>query len=106
MEDVNKIELKGTVVKVDLQSFDKTIKGNITVVTNYLYSSKGEPKIEKTFHKVSAWRSKGVTCLSQLEKGQFVRVLGRYHQIKWVDKVTGEEKSGWEVVADTMRIIK
>ena len=105
MEDVNKIEIKGKVVSVELKSFENGLKGNITVVTNYLYSSKGEPKVEKTFHSVSAWRSKSITCLSQLEKGQFIRVVGRYHRVDWTDEVTGELKRRWEIVADTMRII-
>ena len=106
MEDVNKIELKGHVTNVELKSFDKNLLGIVTVVTKYIYTTKGEAKIEETYHTVKAWRSKGVTCLSQLEKGQFVRVLGRYRRNRWVDDATGEQKISWEVVADTMRIIR
>ena len=106
MDDLNKTELKGKIIRVDLKTVGDSLVGNFTVLTNYLFSIGGEAKIEETYHNVTAWRSKSISCLSSLQKGQFVRVTGRYHEKRWTDKVTGEEKKRWELVADTVRIIK
>lgn len=80
MEQLNKIELRGTVGSVRYQNFGDNSVANFTLVTNYAYKDRdGAPVIESTWHNVTAWEGKDIQNLSEIEKGCRVYVCGRLH---------------------------
>ena len=61
MEQINKIELRGNVGNVKLQTVGNNENIRFSVATNYAYKDKeGRPVIETTWHNVTAWNGKGM----------------------------------------------
>ena len=94
MEQMNKIELKGFVGNVRVQSVGNSKNVRFSVATNYAYKDRsGCPVIETTWHSVSAW-DKG----TELRKGDYVHVVGRLRNQRYTD-CEGREQVIVEVVA-------
>lgn len=55
---------------------------------------------DPSFFDVTCWGALGENVAASLLKGQRVIVTGRMQQRKWQDKNTGENRYGWELVAD------
>lgn len=102
-ECMNKVELIGNVTKIDLKIVNNKTVGNMTVVTNYVYNSKGENKIETTYHRVEAWATPKIKDLAKISVGATVKVNGRYRKKSW-DK-EGEKITFLEVYADDVKKI-
>ena len=84
MEQLNKIELRGTIGSIRLQSFNDNSVAHFTLATNYVYKDKdGSPVIETTWHNVTAWEGRDIQKLGELEKGTKVYVLGRVRNQKF-----------------------
>ena len=78
MEQLNRIELKGIVGSIRVQTFSEKHVARISLVTNYVYKSKdGDPVIETTWHNISAWENKGFPDLNTIQKGDRLYVVGR-----------------------------
>lgn len=78
MEHLNKIELRGVVGTVRLQSVEGRKVARITLVTNRAYRGKeGEPVIESTWHNISAWENKDIADLENIKRGDKLWVVGR-----------------------------
>lgn len=78
MEQLNRIELKGTVGSIRVQTFSEKHVARISLVTNYVYKSKdGDPVIETTWHNISAWENKSFPDLNTIQKGDRLYVVGR-----------------------------
>lgn len=106
MEQINKIELRGTVGFVRSQTINGRTVVRISVATNYVYKDRaGEPVIETTWHNVSAWEGKGTQDILRIEKGSKVQVTGRLRGQRYTDS-EGVDRYSYEVVAYTLNIIE
>ncbi|MBR5175455.1 MAG: single-stranded DNA-binding protein [Bacteroidales bacterium] len=99
MEQLNKVELIGTVGSVYVKEFGTTKVANFSVATNYCYkSSQGEPVIETTWHRVIAWDGPDTKDAFRISKGEQVHVIGRL-RIQRYTGADGVERSMVEIVA-------
>lgn len=84
MEQLNKIEIRGIIGSIRVQNVGNTKVSNISVATNYGYTSRdGSAVIETTWHYITAWEGKDIQNLDQLKKGSFVHVIGRLRNRKY-----------------------
>lgn len=102
-DSMNKIELIGTVTAFELKIINNKTVGNIRVLTRYVYNSKGEDKVEKTYHQVEAWATPKIKDLAKISVGNTVRIVGRYRKKTW--EKDGEKFSRSEVYADDVKKI-
>ena len=99
MEQLNRIEIRGIIGSVRVQNVGDTKVANITVATDYGYTTKdGSAVIETTWHYVTAWEGRDIQKLDQLKKGSFVHVLGRLRNRKYTTS-DGMERIVYDVVA-------
>ena len=106
MEQLNKIEIRGIVGSVYVKDFGNTKVANISVATNYGYTSRdGSAVIETTWHYVTAWEGKDIQNLDQLKKGSRIHVIGRLRNRKYV-AADGTERIAYEIVASKVEMIE
>ena len=99
MEQLNRIEIRGIIGSVRVQNVGNTKVANISVATDYGYTTKdGSAVIETTWHYVTAWEGKDIQNLDQLKKGSFVHVLGRLRNRKYTTP-DGMERIVYDIVA-------
>lgn len=80
-----------------------TAVANLSVALNERYQDKqtkewveGDP----SFFDVTCWAQLGENVSASVLKGQRVVVTGKMKQRKWQDKTTGENRYGWNLIAD------
>lgn len=106
MEQLNRIELRGNVGNISLQSVGTRLAARFTLATNYAYKDKeGAAVIETTWHNINAWQGKGICNLREIQKGSKVYVSGRLRTQRFVG-ADGEERYSYEVVARTVSLIE
>lgn len=105
MEQLNRIELRGTVGSIRIQEISGANVANFTVATNLAYRDKdGCAIIETTWHNVTAWESKDIQDLDRIEKGSKVHLVGRIRNQRFCGS-DGVERTMYEVVARTVELI-
>lgn len=105
MEQLNRIELRGTVGSIRIQEISGANVANFTVATNLAYRDKdGCAIIETTWHNVTAWESKDIQGLDRIEKGSKVHLVGRIRNQRFCGS-DGVERTMYEVVARTVELI-
>lgn len=105
MEQLNRIEIRGNVGSVKLQTVGDKLAARFTVATNYAYKDKdGAAVIETTWHNVNAWQGKGIADLHELRKGSKVYVLGRIRSQKFLGE-DNQEHSYSEIMPKTVSIL-
>ena len=93
MEQLNRIELRGAVGSVRLQTFSEARVARFTLATNYAYKDKnGEAVIETSWHNVVA------------SKGSKVYVQGRLRYQKYTGS-DGVERLATDIVASRLVIL-
>ena len=102
MENINRIEIRGKVTKLELKIVNTKTLAKMTVVTEYVYTMGGEAKLESTFHFVEAWENTQVKDLTKIQIGSWVRVMGRYRK-KSYKNGDGEDVYYMEIFADYMK---
>lgn len=106
MEQLNRIELRGTVGSVKLQTYEGNRVARINLATNIAYKDReGAPVIETTWHNVTAWEGKGVQDLEHIEKGSKLYVQGRLRVQKFMGS-DGIEKMVTDVLANRIMLIE
>ncbi|MBO7118006.1 MAG: single-stranded DNA-binding protein [Bacteroidales bacterium] len=106
MEQINRIELRGNIGFVRVQTYNGQKALRMTVATNYVYrGSNGEPVIETTWHYISAWEGKGMPDFEKIEKGGKVSVWGRLRSQRYTDS-DGTERTAYEVLAKKIQLIE
>lgn len=100
MEQLNRIEIRGHVGAIRKSRVsDKTV-ANLTVATSYAYKGKDNcPIIETTWHNVTAWEGKDITCLDSIQKGSKVYITGRIRNQRYTD-ADGVERASTEIIAN------
>lgn len=102
MEQLNRIELIGIVGSVKLIDISSCRCARLTLVTSYAYrAADGTVVVESTWHNVSAFQSKQISCLDSLVKGSRVHVVGRLVNRRCTGE-DGTERSYCEVIANRM----
>ena len=105
MEQLNRIEIRGVIGSLKLQTFSETVMARITVATNYAYKDKtGKAVIETNWHSIVTREGKYVKDLEKLKKGDKVYVQGRlrYQKISGDD---GSERMFADIVANRLMVI-
>ena len=106
MEQLNKVELRGTLGVLRVISVGDTRYATMSVATNYCYKdAEGCPVIETTWHLVTAWEGKACPDLSVLQKGDKVHVIGRLRCRRYVDNA-GIERTQMDIVANALEKIE
>lgn len=106
MEQINRIDLRGTVGFVRSQKINGKTFVRFSVATNYVYKDRsGDPVIETTWHYVSAWEGKGTQDVTKIEKGSKVNVTGRLRGQRYTD-AEGVERYAYDVAAQLVQVIE
>lgn len=102
LEQLNRIELTGTVGSVNLQYTGDVKSAKFSIATSVAYKSRsGEPVIETTWLSAICFEGKGIDDLSGLHKGSIVHLTGRIRNTRYTDAF-GNDKSVAEVVVRTL----
>lgn len=106
MEQLNKIEIRGIIGSVYVKDFVNAKVANISVATNYGYTSRdGSAVIETTWHYVTAWEGKDIQNLDQLKKGSGIHVIGRLRNRKYT-AADGTERIAYDIMANKIQMIE
>lgn len=104
MENLNRIELKGTVGTVKTYDVGDAKVARFSLATSYTFNTRqGEPVVEVTWHNVSAWLSDSLS-LEGLAKGAQVHVIGRIRTQRYT-AADGSERTFYEVVASKLDVL-
>lgn len=105
MQQLNKVELKGVVGRIFLQTVGEKRMARFALATNYTYrSADGETYIETTWHNVVAFESEKIRDLDEIGNGTYLHVTGRIR----VQRFTGAdrvERTSTEIVASELNLI-
>ena len=102
MEQINRIELLGTVGSVRLQNVADKRMAKFTMVTNRAYKNKeGAPVIETQWHNVTAFEGKNIRDLDRICKGRAVHVWGRL-QIQHYTGLDGMDRTAVDVICNRL----
>ena len=105
MEQLNRVELRGTVGSIYIKEFGNTRCVNFSVATNHCFKDRdGCPVIETTWHRVIAWENQDTADAFKLEKGSQAHVIGRL-RIQRYTGADGVEREAVEVIASKVESI-
>ena len=105
MEQLNRVELQGTVGSVYVKDFGTTKCANFSLATNHCFKDReGCPVIETTWHRVIAWECQDTADAFKLEKGSQVHVIGRL-RIQRYTSADEVERQAVEIVANRVESV-
>ncbi|MBQ7623250.1 MAG: single-stranded DNA-binding protein [Bacteroidales bacterium] len=105
MEQINRIELLGTVGSVRTQKVGDRLMAKFSVATNRAYKNRdGEPVIDTQWHNITAFEGRGVKDIGQIEKGTTVHLFGRLQTQRFTGS-DGAERSITEVICNSLELI-
>ena len=105
MEQLNRVELRGTVGSIYIKDFGTTRCVNFSVATNYCFKDReGYPVIETTWHRVLAWENRDTADAFKMKKGDSVHVLGRL-RIQRYTGADGTEREAIEIIASKAELV-
>ena len=103
MEQLNRIELRGNVGSVRLQTFDGRQVANFSLATNFAYKNKdGVAVIDTTWHNITAWEGRNNQDLESIKSGDVLYVTGRVRTQKFTGS-DGNEREVYEVIANRVQ---
>ena len=107
MEQLNKVELRGVVGSVRLQTFeDNNRMARISLATNYAYKDRdGTAVIDTSWHNVVAWEGRYIQGLEKITKGSKLYVCGRVRYQKYTG-VDGVDRIGTDILASRLQLIE
>ena len=105
MEQLNKVELKGIVGNVRIQTYDDNKMARIGLATNFAYKDReGTAVIDTSWHNVIAWEGRNIQDLDKIGKGTKLHVLGRIRYQNYTG-VDGIDRTGTDILASQIKII-
>ena len=105
MEQLNKIELRGNVGNIRIQTVGDNEVAHFSLATNYAYKGKdGTPVIETTWHSCIAFEGGHVSGIDRIVKGTAVHLTGRIRCYRFID-VNNAERTGNEIVVNTLEVL-
>ena len=106
MEQLNKVELIGTVGSVSIQNIGVKPMIRFSMATNLMYkNADGESVCETMWHNVVFFPGAESVNSSKLAKGSPVKVTGRLRNCR-VTGVDGSDRTVTEVVAGSVQILE
>ena len=106
MEQLNKVELRGIVGSVRVQTFDENRMARIGLATNFAYKDReGTAVIDTSWHNVIAWEGRNIQNLEKIEKGTKLRVIGRIRYQNYTG-LDGVDRAGTDILANQIQIIE
>jgi single-stranded DNA-binding protein len=96
-QTINRVEVQGYVGRDAAQVSEKA-PFKFSVATGNDNKPDGSGKYPLVFHNITAWPQQ-FPLAGEIHKGDFVRVIGRLNYTKWMDRKTGQERTGAEIVA-------
>ena len=103
MEQLNRIELRGTVGSVRLQTFSDNMVARFTLATNFAYKE-GAATIDTSWHSVLAREGRNIHDLDKITKGTRLYVQGRLRYQKYIGN-DGVERTSADIVASRVVIL-
>ncbi len=105
MEQLNRIELRGTVGSIRLQTFSDNMVARLTLATNFAYKDKdGSATIDTSWHSIIAREGRNIRDLDKISKGTRLYVQGRLRYQKYVGN-DGVERTSADIVASRLVIL-
>ena len=106
MEQLNKVELVGTVGSVNLQKLNDEKSFHFSVATTVTYGTtcSGTTVCETTWHSVRFFPDEDDRDYSNLSKGAHVKVLGRLRNCRYTS-ADGSDRFVTEVVASSVEVL-
>lgn len=106
MEHLNRMQIRGTVGSVRLNTVVGSKVANFSVSTDYCYKSlEGMFVCETTWHNVVCWQNTCDVDLEQIDKGCNVFVEGRLRTTRYTCS-NGSEKVLYELIASRVELVK
>lgn len=106
MEQLNRIEIRGNVGTVVINTVGESRVAHFSVATNFAYKSRNsEPVIETTWHNVTAWEGKNIPSFDFIQKGTPVYVSGRIKTQKYTGN-DGIERTSYEIIANQVEKVE
>ncbi len=105
MEQLNKIELRGVVGSVRIQSYEVNKMARISLATNFAYKDRdGTAVIDTSWHHIVAWEGRNIQHLDKIGKGTRLHVIGRvrYQNFTGVD---GVDRVATDILANRLTIL-
>ena len=105
MEQLNRIELRGVVGSVRLQTFEDSRMARISLATNYAYKDRdGAAVIDTSWHNVLAWEGRNIHDLDKITKGTKLHVKGRVRYQKYTG-TDGVDRIATDIIANYLAIV-
>lgn len=105
MEQLNRVELRGTVGTVKTQTLSGNKMTRFSLATSRAYKDKeGKAVIDTTWHSVVVWASDRIPDLDKIKIGSKVYASGRIQTRKYTDN-DNVERTSYEVVASKVTVI-
>jgi single-strand DNA-binding protein len=106
MEQLNRVELRGVVGSVRLQTFEENNRmARISLATNYAYKDRdGIAVIDTSWHNVIAWEGRSIHDLDKISKGTKLQVQGRIRYQKYTG-VDGVDRIATDILASRLNIV-
>lgn len=105
MEQLNRVELRGIVGNVRIQTFEENRMARIGLATNYAYKDReGVAVIDTSWHNVVVWEGRSIQGLDRIGKGTKLHVTGRIRYTNYTG-VDGINRTGTDIIANQIKII-
>lgn len=106
MEQLNKVELRGTVGNVRVQTFNENRMVRFGLATNFAYKDReGAAVIDTSWHNVVAWEGRNIPDVGKIAKGARLHVFGRLRYQTYTG-VDGIDRVGTDILANHIEVIE
>lgn len=105
MEQLNKVELRGVVGSVRIQSYDENKMARISLATNLAYKDRdGTAVIDTSWHHIVAWEGRNIQHLEKIGKGTRLLVQGRIRYQNYTG-VDGVDRVATDILASKLTVL-
>lgn len=105
LQCLNRIAIKGRVGRINLCRVDGKVHASMSVATGYAYKSPDGGLIhEVMWFNVSAFETPKITCLEEINKYDFVHIIGRIRNRTYTDN-EGNTRNIPEVIARSVEVL-
>jgi len=105
MEQLNKIELRGVVGSVRIQTYDENKMARISLATNFAYKDRdGAAVIDTSWHHIVAWEGRNIQQLEKIVKGSRLYVVGRVRYQNYTG-VDGVDRVATDILASRLSLL-
>ena len=105
MEQLNKVELRGVVGSVRIQTYDENKMARISLATNFAYKDRdGTAVIDTSWHHVVAWEGRNILNLDKIAKGTRLWVTGRIRYQNYTG-LDGVDRVATDILANRLTVL-